>query len=493
MNYSIIFKLLSIIFATIALAFGAALGVSMVYAENAFEAGAYESWVASVAIAAVFSLIFYLPSRNSPKKIFRREALCVVGLGWILCSILGAIPYALILNCGFADAFFESVSGFTSTGASVFADVESFPKSILFWRALTQWIGGLGVVVFFVALLSSLGTGAKTLYGRESGSSDASMIDGERMQMKVLKIILLYFCLSALCCGAYFAAGMPIFDAICHMMATVSTGGFSVKNDSFASYGALSISWIAILFMFLGGTNFAVILMILGRKFREAFRNSELKTYVLIVSALSLGIFLSIAKFEAFAPREIFRSLTNSVFMVVSIITSTGFVNADYQKWLPVTHVLIFFMFVVGGSSGSTSGGIKIYRALAVLKIGLNNIEKSFRTNVVRLVRMNGRAMSDSQARDILSYIALYVVIATLATVLLAAFEPNLSFGGCISTAVSAISNMGPGLNETSPAQTYAFFNPSSKFLLSIIMIMGRLEFYAILALFMPSLWRSFK
>ncbi|MBO7521855.1 MAG: hypothetical protein J6T16_06415, partial [Opitutales bacterium] len=198
MNYSIIFKLLSIIFATVALAFGAALGVSMAYAENAFEAGAYESWVAAVAVAAVFSLIFYLPSRNSPKKMFRREALCAVGLGWILCSILGSIPYVLILNCGFADAFFESASGFTSTGASVFGNVESFPKSILFWRALTQWIGGLGVVVFFVALMSSLGTGAKTLYGRESGSSDASLIDGERMQMKVLKIILLYSCLSAL-------------------------------------------------------------------------------------------------------------------------------------------------------------------------------------------------------------------------------------------------------------------------------------------------------
>ena len=493
MNYSIIFKLLSIIFATVAAAFGAALGVSMIYAENAFEAGAYESWVAAVAIAAVFSLIFYLPSRNSARKIFRREALCVVGLGWVLCSILGSTPYMLILDCSFSDALFESVSGFTSTGASVFGNVESFPKSILFWRALTQWIGGLGVVVFFVVLLSSLGTGAKTLYGRESGSSDASMIDGERMQIKVFKIIALYGALSALCCGAYCAAGMPVFDAVCHMMATVSTGGFSVKNDSFYTYSSLSISWIAIVFMFLGGMNFAVILMILGRKFREAFRNSELKTYALIVSALSLGIFFSTAGFEKFSVSGAFRDFTDSVFMVVSIITSTGFVNDDYQKWLPVTHVLIFFMFVVGGSSGSTSGGIKIYRALAVLKMGLLNIEKSFRPNVVRLVRMNGRAMTDAQGRDILSYIALYAVVATLATILLSAFEPNLSFGGCISTAVSAVSNMGPGLNETSPAQTYAFFNSSSKFLLSIIMIMGRLEFYAILALFMPSLWRNFK
>lgn len=492
MNYSIIFKLLSIIFATISVAFGAALCVSMYYSENAVEAGAYESWIASVAIAVVFSAIFYLPARNSSKKIFRKEALCVVGLGWILCSILGSTPYLLILNCGFADAFFESVSGFTSTGASVFGNVESFPKSILFWRALTQWIGGLGVVIFFVALLSSLGTGAKAIYLSES-NRDASMIEGERLQSKVFRIIALYVGLSALCCFAYYIAKMPMFEAVCHMMTTVSTGGFSVKNNSFSAYPSVSIKWIAIVFMFIGGMNFAVIIMILKGKFREVLQNSELKVYAAIVLMLAAGIFLSTADFGHFGFAKLFKNMTDSMFTVVSIITSTGFADIDYQTWLPITHVLVFFMFVTGACSGSTSGGLKIFRALALVKIGLNDIEKSFRPNVVRLVRMNGKAMSDSQVRDILSFVSLYAVIAILGMIMLSAMEPKMSFGGCLSTVVSAISNVGPGLNETSPTQTFGFLSPSSKFLLSIIMIMGRLEFYAVLALFMPSLWRNFK
>lgn len=492
MNYSIIFKLLSIIFATISVAFGAALCVSMYYSENAFEAGAYESWIASVAIAAVFSAIFYLPARNSSKKIFRKEALCVVGLGWILCSILGSTPYMLILNCGFADAFFESVSGFTSTGASVFGNVESFPKSILFWRALTQWIGGLGVVIFFVALLSSLGTGAKAIYLSES-NRDASMIDGERLQSKVFRIIALYVGLSALCCSAYYIAEMPMFEALCHMMATVSTGGFSVKNSSFSAYPSIAVKWISIVFMFIGGMNFAVIIMLLKGKFKDVLQNSELKVYVAIVLMLSCGIFLSIADFGHIGFSRLMKNMTDSMFTVVSIITSTGFIDTDYQTWLPSTHVLVFFMFVTGACSGSTSGGLKIFRALALVKIGLNDIEKSFRPNVVRLVRMNGKAMPDSQVRDILSFMSLYAVIAILGMIMLSAMEPNMSFGGCLSTVVSAISNIGPGLNETSPTQTFGFLSSSSKFLLSIIMIMGRLEFYAVLALFMPSLWRNFK
>ena len=492
MNYSIIFKLLSIIFATISVAFGAALCVSMYYSENAFEAGAYESWIASVAIAAVFSVIFYLPARNSSKKIFRKEALCVVGLGWILCSILGSTPYMLILNCGFADAFFESASGFTSTGASVFGNVESFPKSILFWRALTQWIGGLGVVIFFVALLSSLGTGAKAIYLSES-NRDASMIDGERLQSKVFRIIALYVGLSALCCSAYYIAEMPMFEALCHMMATVSTGGFSVKNSSFSAYPSIAVKWISIVFMFIGGMNFAVIIMLLKGKFKDVLQNSELKVYVAIVLMLSCGIFLSIADFGHIGFSRLMKNMTDSMFTVVSIITSTGFIDTDYQTWLPITHVLVFFMFVTGACSGSTSGGLKIFRALALVKIGLNDIEKSFRPNVVRLVRMNGKAMPDSQVRDILSFVSLYAVIAILGMIMLSAMEPNMSFGGCLSTVVSAISNIGPGLNETSPTQTFGFLSSSSKFLLSIIMIMGRLEFYAVLALFMPSLWRNFK
>lgn len=478
--------------AAVAGAFGLSLCVSIFYSENAIEAGAYEPWITSFAIALVMTLIFYLPGRNASTKIFKKEAMCVVGLAWFVCSLVGSCPYVLILNCGFSDAFFESVSGLTSTGASVFGDVEKFPRSVLFWRSLSQWIGGLGVVVLFVALLSSLGAGAKAIYSRES-SLDVSDFEFGKIKAATRRVIIIYSALSAVCTACYVICGMPVFDSICHMMCTVSTGGFSIKNANFGAYGNTAAEWVAIVFMFIGGTSFAVIFMALKGKFRDIWKNSEFKAYVLIILLVSLGIFLSILNYNHATLRGAFDSLTDSVFQVVSVITSTGFATADYQKWLPLTHVLIFFLLLVGGCSGSTAGGLKIFRAVGIVKISVNDIEKSFRPNVVRPIRINGKVLSSQNARDMLSYTALYLLVAIIGIIVLSAFERDLSFAGTLSSVVSCISNTGLGLAETGPSQNYGFLNDASKISLSLLMIMGRLELYAVLALFMPSLWRRFR
>lgn len=468
------------------------LGVSILYSENAVEAGAYEPWITSFAIAIVTSLIFYLLGRNASSKIFKKEAMCVVGLAWILSSLIGACPYALILNCGFADAFFESVSGVTSTGASVFADVEAFPKSILFWRALSQWIGGLGVVVLFVALLSSLVAGAKAIYSRES-TIDVSSLEIGRIKTATWRVISIYLVLSILCAGAYRLCGMPTFDAICHMLSTVSTGGFSIKNASLGAYANPAVEWVAVLFMFIGGTSFAVIFMALKGRFAEIWKNSEFKAYVALAILVSIAVLLSILNYSDLSFAQIWQSLRISVFQVVSVMTSTGFATADYQKWLPLTHILIFFLLVVGACSGSTAGGLKIFRAVGIVKISLNDVEKSFRPNVVRPVRINGKVLSDTSARDMLSYAVMYAIAAVVGMIALSAFERELSFAGSLGSVVSCLSNIGLGLAETGPSCNYAFFNDASKFFLSGLMIMGRLEFYAVLALLMPSLWKRFK
>lgn len=492
MNYPIVFKLLSLITAVVAGAFGLSLCVSIFYSENAIEAGAYEPWITSFAIAVVMTLIFYLPGRNASTKIFKKEAMCVVGLAWIVCSLIGSCPYVLILNCGFSDAFFESASGLTSTGASVFGDVENFPRSVLFWRALSQWIGGLGVVVLFVAVLSSLGAGAKAIYSRES-SLDVSDFEFGKIKAATRRVIIIYSSFSILCAALYILCGMPVFDSLCHMMGTVSTGGFSIKNASFGAYGNTAAEWVAIVFMFVGGTNFAVVFMAIKGKFKDIWKNSEFKAYVLIVSLVSFGIFLSILDYEHATLVGAFHSLTDSVFQVVSVITSTGFATADYQKWLPLTHVLIFFLLLIGGCSGSTAGGLKIFRVVGIVKISLNDIEKSFRPNVVRPVRINGKVMNAQSARDMLSYTALYMSAIILGIIVISAFERDLSFAGTLSSVVSCISNVGLGLAETGPSQNYGFLNDASKISLSLLMIMGRLELYAVLALFMPSLWRRFR
>ena len=491
MNYALLFKLLSFIAAIVAAAFGLCLGVSQIYSENPIEAGARTDWITSFVLALVVALIFYLPGRNARDRLFRKEAMCVVGLGWLLSSLLGAVPYVLILSSGFSDAFFESASGFTSTGASVYDNLSEMPHSILFWRSLTQWIGGLGVIVLFVAILSSLGAGAKVLYSRES-SLNYSDLERGRLKSGIWRILRVYLVISALCAAAYYACGISLFDAVCHMFATVSTGGFSVRDSSIAEFSSRWVEWVGIVFMFIGGTSFILILKAVNGNFRSVRKNTEFKAYALIVALMSLVIFACIADFKDWTFRSLWGSFTDSLFQVVSLLTSTGFTSVDYQKWPPLTHVLIFMMFVTGACSGSTSGGLKIFRAVGVLKISLKDVEKSFRPNVVRPLRMNGRVISEDGARNMLSFVALYLIVAMIGILFLAAFERDMSFGGVMATVVSAVSNIGPGLNETGPTHTFSFMTDMSKLLLGFLMIMGRLEFYAILALFMPSLWKKF-
>ncbi len=492
MNYVLVFKLLSFIAMIVAVAFGLSTCVSLYYSGNPLEAGASESWITSFALAIVVALILYLPGRDSSKKLFKKEAMCVVGLGWFLSSLLGSVPYMLIYNCGFFDAFFESVSGFTATGASVFGNLESIPESLLFFRALTQWIGGLGVVVFFVALLSSLGAGAKVLYTRESNMSTEAFERG-KIKSGIWRILRIYLFLSVLCAVSYKLCGMSVYDAVCHMFATVSTGGFSTKTASIAAFGSYAIEWVAIVFMFMGGVSFSVLLMFLNKDWTHIKKNTEFKAYICLVLVYVAIIFVSIFDYSNLTFGSFAKTFTDSSFQVVSLITSTGFSTADYQSWPSVAHVIIFLMFITGACAGSTSGGLKIFRAVGVFKIALSDIEKSFRPNVVRPLRLNGKLVSDENARHILSFLALYAIVFVLGLFLLSAVENSLSFTACLYSVVSALSNIGPAMNETGPMFNYGFLNSAAKFILSLLMIIGRLEFYAVLVLFMPSLWKKFK
>ncbi len=491
MNYSIIFKVLSLLLLVIALAFSACAGVSFMYADSPIESAALETWICLIALSSMFSFALYLPSRNAPKKLFRKEALCIIGLGWILISLVGSIPYILILDCPFADAFFESSSGITTTGASVFGDFSEFPKSLMFWRCLSHWIGGLGIVVFFVAILSFLGAGGRILYSRESSVNSGGGLETERIRSGTMKILYLYLSISALCLLSFKLAGMGWFDGICHMFSTVSTGGFSVYEDSIAHYDSLLINWVVIIFMFIGGISFAAILPIVRLDFKKILASGEFWTYFLLI--FCWGTLISLIITDDMSGETFGESITHSFFQTVSLITTTGFASTDYQSWIPATHVMLFGLMIIGGCAGSTSGGIKVSRLVGSFKLCRRQIEHAFRPKVVRNVSLNGRTIDENDATDILSYVVLYALAILIAFTALAIFEPNLSFQGCISALITTVGNVGPGFGEVGPDKTYAFMAGHSKMLLSVLMIMGRLEFYAVIALFMPSLWKKFE
>ena len=492
MNYSIIFKLLSMVLWIMALAFSACAGVSLIYSSSPLESEAMSSWICVIALCVLTAFAFYLPSRNAPKKLFKKEAMCVVGLGWIIASFIGCLPYVLILDCRFSDAFFESASGLTTTGASVFATFDDFPNSLMFWRCLSHWIGAVGVLVFFVAILSFLGSGGRMLYASESSANSGGGIETERIQSGIFKILWLYAGVSMLCFFTFKLLGMGWFDGICHMFSTVSTGGFSVYENSIGHYNSLPIYWAVIFFMYIGGVSFVLMLSIIEGNFGKLFTNTEFWTYSVILTIVTIAIFLLLS--GNYAERDGFGcTFTQAAFQTVSIMTTTGFAIIDYDTWIPATNALLFFVMIIGGCAGSTSGGLKVSRVVSACKIVWTEIEKSYRPRVVRNITLNGKTLDSFDIRSVHSHFAIFFILVTLSIAILALFEPDMSLTGCISAVVTAINNVGAGFAEVGPSKTFGFFNDYSKIFSAFLMILGRLEFYAVLVLFMPSLWKKFQ
>lgn len=492
MNYSIIFKMLSLVLGVMAVAFSICAGVSVIYSQVPIEAEAMPAWICVIAFALLLSFAFYLPSRNAPKKLFKKEAMCVVGLGWILASLVGALPYILILNCPFSDAFFEASSGLTTTGSSVFGDFDLIPPSLMFWRCMSHWIGGAGVVVFFVAVLSFLGSGAKIIFSNEASANAGGGLETERIQSWALRILMIYGAISIICLIVFRLCGMGWFDGICHMFSTVSTGGFSVYEDSISHYNSLLIDWAVVLFMTIGGISFMTLIFFARGKFDKVRKDEELWTYLAILA--TVGTAITLMRMEDFSSLSVWwHTFSSSVFQTVALMTTTGFYTEDYQLWKPGTQVLLMMVVIIGGCGGSTSGGLKVWRAIAAFKICRRDVERSFRPHVVRNLRLSGRNVSDESSTDIITYIVLFAMVILASFVVLAILQPELSFAGCVSAVLSSFSNAGPGLNEVAPVDNYGFMSDAGKIFLSIVMIMGRLEIFAIIVLFMPSLWKKFQ
>ncbi|MEQ9824345.1 MAG: TrkH family potassium uptake protein [Puniceicoccaceae bacterium] len=489
MHFPILFRLLSSIIWVLTASFALCLTVALHFGHDL--TAAVRGFGISIAISITLGTLLRVLGRGAHPRLFRKEALCLIGIGWLLASLLGALPYLLILpDCHPVDALFESVSGFTTTGATVMIDYEHLlPPSLLFWRSLSQWIGGLGVVVLFVAIVSNLGAGAKVLFSNESSGQSAD-IDDSSINQGAKRIMLYYLALSALCFASYWIAGLSWFDALCHMATTVSTGGFSTINAGVPGFENPALEWCMIVFMFWGGFSFLLVLKYLRNGWQAHKHGLEGRVYTLIViSATLLIMVLTPASPDSAGLQE---RLRDAAFQVITILTTTGYATENFALWNAPAKWILLLLMVIGGCSSSTAGGVKVIRVIAAFRIAAQSIEKTFRVHVVRPLRLNGRVLDDG-ARDALTCFLILTGLVLFAGILgFSLLEPDLDIETGLSAVFACQFNIGPGLGAVGPMETFAFLHAPTKLGLCLLMLLGRLEIYALLVLFSPSIWRKF-
>ena len=384
------------------------------------------------------------------------------------------------------DAFFETMSGFTTTGASVFQDVESLPHGILFWRSLTHWLGGMGIVVLLVAILSSVGMGGMQMFRAESPGPVTEKIKPRiRETAKILWFTYLLFTVVQTLLLWFF--GMSLFDALCHTFGSVATGGFSTKNTSMGFYDNSSIYWVTIIFMFLSGANFSLYYQALrGKSLKTFWRNGEFKCYTLIVSLAILIIWLDLF-FNGMGSYT--QTLTAASFQVVSMITTTGYASTDFDTWSALSKSILVFVMFIGGCSGSTGGAIKVGRIMVLLKQGLLELKRFIHPKQILNLKINGRFVSNEITINILQFFFIYITIAALATITMTGL--GLDLVSAFTAVAATLGNVGPGLGKVGPMVNYGFIPDSGKYVLSFLMLLGRLELYTVLVLLTPSFWRE--
>lgn len=488
-----------------------------------FEGGrrAVTGFGVALAVGLLGASLLWLAGRNARGRFFRREGLLVVGLAWVVAGSLGAIPF-LFSGClvSRADALFESISGLTTTGASVFGSgpnqpVSELPNSILLWRALLQWLGGMGIILVFVVLLPAMGvTGKNLLSSEQVGVKDEAM--RPRMQQQSRALFTLYVVLTLAATGLYWLAGMRGFEALCHAFATMATGGFSTNDLSIGQFDNLAIELVAILFMFLAGTNFVLLLGVARGGFKSpgaVIRNPELRMYFTLVLIAIAGLTLTLwisghLVQDPMGMRDygnFGRALRDGAFQAVSILTSTGFSTANFQNWLSPCLVLLLLCMLVGGCSGSTAGGIKVVRFLVCAKHIVHWLHTFINPKRVEKVRVGEMVVSDHIVAAILAMVLMWLTIIVAGAGLLAldprvdllsAFSASCSMMGCTGPAISGVQEMGEGVYQVvsevnlGPYGGYGQLHPAHKLFMCMQMVLGRLEILTPLVLLTPGFWR---
>jgi len=480
MNYSMIFNIIGKVVTVEAVFLLPALGIAIGCGERSSLIG--------FAVAMAAMLVLGLPlALKRPKRtdIFAREGLAAVGLAWVMVSILGALPFYIsgaIPN--YIDCLFETVSGFTTTGATILTDVECLPRSILYWRSFTHWLGGMGVLVFLLILnpLSEKNSGENMhlLRAESPGIKISKLVP--RMKRSAGILYMIYIVLTLVEFVLLVLGKMPVFDAVTLTFGTAGTGGFGVLNDSVASYTPYC-QWVITVFMLLFSVNFNVYFLLLLREVRRALKNEELWAFLLIVLTATLVICINIAGSYAGTG----ETVRYAAFQVASIISTTGFSTADFDVWPQLSRMILLLLMFCGACAGSTGGGLKVVRVLLAVKAAKRAVNKAAHPNSVRLIHMDGEVVGEDTVHSVSMYVLVYFMIMAAAVMLVTL--DGLDFETNFSAVVACLNNVGPGLNMVGASMNYACFSWFSKLVLSVSMLIGRLEIYPILLLFMPTIW----
>lgn len=450
------------------------------------EYPAVTGFVVTILITAVISLVLYVLCRNSKNRFFAREGFVCVGISWIAISFFGCLPFWISREIPhFVDALFEMASGYTTTGASILSNVEAMSRGLLYWRSFSHWLGGMGVLVFLLALAPNRESGSgftmHLLRAESPGPNVGKLVPKMRTTARILYLI--YILLTILDLMFLLLGGMSLFDAVCTAFGTAGTGGFGIKNDSMAGYSPY-IQNVCTVFMFLFGINFSCFYLLLIKQVKAVWKDEELRLYCTIVFT---GILLVIWNLKGYYA-TIGETIRHAAFQVVSVVTTTGFATTDFDLWPNFSKMLLLFLMFTGACAGSTAGGLKVGRVLLLFKNLRRNIRRLLNPRRVETVRVNGVRTGEEVLRNTNTYLVAYALIMVISILLVSVDE--LSISTDISAVVSCFNNIGPGLDMVGPTANYSVFSDFSKLVLIFDMLAGRLEIFPILILFSRSTWR---
>lgn len=440
----------------------------------------------TIILTAALGFFLSFINRKCDRHIGIKEGLVIVSLCWLLASIFGALPLYLSKSTPtYIDAFFEIVSGFTTTGATIIPNVEVLPMGILFWRSFTHWIGGMGILVFTLILLPALGIGGYQIYKFETTGPVAGKI-APKMKDTAKILYGLYLGITILQVILLRVGGMTLFESLVYTFGTVGTGGFATKNASVGAYNSTYIHLVIATFMMLSGVSFSLYYSLVRRKFKEFFGDEELKLYFFILAGavVAIGINLFFTSYNSLG-----LAFRDSYFQVSSIMTTTGYTTADFDKWPTFSKAILLLLMVIGGCAGSTAGGMKVIRILVTLKMIKREVLKIFHPRAMSPVRVNTKPLQNETVAGIFSFTSLYLMIFALSTIIVSL--QGIDFESAISSVAATLSNIGPGFGFIGPTTTFSSFSPVLKLYLSFLMLIGRLELFTVFALLAPKNWRK--
>jgi trk system potassium uptake protein len=482
MSFALIFRIQGFLLALLAVSMCAPLLVGIGHGQYS-----QQPLAASILITLLCGLALIRLLPDTQKQINQREGFLIVSLGWILASAFGSLPFLFSGTFEtFTDAFFETVSGFTTTGSTVLINIEAQPLAILFWRSMIQWLGGMGIILFSIAILPMLGIGGMQLFKAEVPGPVVEKIK-PRIAETARSLWKIYLLLSLTLTLLLLAGGMNLFDALCHTFTTMATGGFSTRNASIESFGNPFIEGVIIVFMFAAGMNFVLHYRLFHGRFKSLRSDSEFHFYLFIWAAAIALISLNL--YGSTSGSSIFTTLRHSAFQVTSLMTTTGFSSTNFDSWPNFSKTILLLLMFIGGCAGSTAGGMKCIRSLLICKSSYRELFYAVHPHAVATVKVGGRVISEPILRAVIGFVLLYILLFILGS--LGMTFCGLDFVSAISAVAACISNVGPGFAAVGPYENFFFIPAAGKWILMLMMLLGRLEIYTLLIVLVPEFWRK--